>query len=187
MTEEGGERKMIDLSGKKVLMVIAPSNFRDEELAEPKNVLGSLGAEVVVASKGTKEARGVMGTTIKIDKDLSEVKMGEYDGVIFVGGPGTTVYFDDPVVLSLAKEAVTQGKAVGAICIAPTILASAGVIKDKQVTSFASEKDKLISSGATYTGAGVEIDGKIITADGPGSARDFGKKIAEVLAGGIKE
>ncbi len=179
--EKGGEEKMVDLSGKRVLMVIAPNNFREEELLEPKNVLGSLGAEVIVASKGVSEAKGVMGTTVKIDKDLSEIKAGDYDGVVFVGGPGASIYFSDPLVLGLAKEAVLKGKVVGAICIAPTILAKAGVVAGKRMTAFSSEENSLVNSGATFTGVSVEVDEKIITADGPVSSRSFGEKIAEVL------
>jgi protease I len=181
MVEEGGEEKVPDLSGKKVLMVIAPSNFRDEEFAEPKNVLGSLGVEVTVTSKGVKEAQGAMGTKVKIDKDLNEVGVTDYEGIIFVGGPGTTVYFNDSQVLGLAKEAVLKDKVVGAICIAPTILAKAGVVSGKRMTAFASEEQNLVKAGAEFTGASVEVDGKLVTADGPGSARNFGERMAEVL------
>lgn len=179
--EKGGEKGMVDLTGKKVLMVIAPTNFRDEELAEPKNVLGSMGAEIEVTAEEVAEAVGVMGTKVKIDKDLKGVRAEDYDGVVFVGGPGTTVYFNDPAVLELAKRAVGGDKVVGAICIAPSILANAGLVKGKRVTSFASEKENLVGAGAIFTGGGVEVDGKMVTADGPASARSFGEKLAEVL------
>ena len=70
---------------------------------------------------------------------------------------------------------------VAAICIAPSTLANAGLLEGKRVTSFASEKQNIESKGATYTGGMLEMDGKIITANGPQAARAFGKKIAELL------
>ena len=70
---------------------------------------------------------------------------------------------------------------LAAICIAPSILANAGLLEGKKVTSYSSEASNIKSKGANYTSRPVEQDGKIITADGPGSAKAFGKAIAEAL------
>lgn len=173
--KEGGEVKV------KVLMVVAPKNFRDEELFEPKKVLEEKRVEIEIASKGVTEASGILGGKTLVDKDLSEIKVEDYGGVVFVGGPGSSVYFDDPKTQSLAKDAYEKGKVVGAICIAPSILANAGILKGKRATSFPSEAENLKDKGVDYTGEGVTVDGKIITAQGPDYATSFGEKIAEVL------
>ena len=174
---EGGILKLM----KKVLMVVAPENFRDEELFEPKKVLEEKRIGVEIASKGVNEARGMLGEKIVIDKNLSEVKADDYDGVIFVGGSGSSIYFNDAKAQFLAKEAYEKGKVVGAICIAPSILANIGILEGKKATSFPSEAENLKSKGVDYTGEGVVVDGKIITAQGPDYAKQFGEKIVEVL------
>lgn len=171
----------MNLSGKKILMVIAPTNFRDEELAEPKKIFEEAGAQVTIASKGVSEARGMFGATASVDKDISEVSVGDFDALVFVGGSGTSVYFEDEAALRLAREAAEQGKVVGAICIAPSILANAGVLSGKRATVFSSEAGNFQSKGAQYTSESVVQDGNIITGDGPQAARDFGKKVAEAL------
>ena len=179
----GGEmvEEKINLAGKKILMVVAPKDFRDEEFFEPKKIFSEAGAEVVVSSKGVLEATGLLGGKTRVDKDFSEVKATDFDAVLFVGGGGAEVYFDEPLALNLAKTAFAAGKVVGAICIAPTILANADVLVGRQATAFPLEKDALEAKGATYTGEPVTVDGKIITARGPEAAAEFGQKIVEAL------
>lgn len=178
--EEGGEAKM-ELAGKKILMVVAPTNFRDEELSEPRAIFENAGASVVVASKRVSQARGMFGTTASVDKDVSEVDVGEYDAVVFVGGSGASVYFEDPAVHLLAQNAYNQDKIVAAICIAPSILANAGILSGKKATAFSSESANLKAKGANYTGELVTVDGRVITGRGPEAASEFGQKIVEVL------
>lgn len=172
---EGGEEKM------RVLMVVAPENFRDEELFDTQKVLEEKGIEVEIASKGVTEAQGMLEGKASVDKDLTGVKAEDYDGIVFVGGSGASVYFNDPKVQSLAKEAYEKGKVVAAICIAPSILANAGLLEGKKATSFPSEAENLKSKGVNYTGEEVTVEGRIVTAKGPDNAIQFGEKIAEVL------
>jgi protease I len=164
-----------------ILMVVAPKDFRDEEFLEPKKLFSAAEAQVTVASKGTDEAVGKLGAAVKVDKDLSEVSAADFDAVVFVGGPGSAVYFDDPTALKLAKEAHEAGRVVGAICIAPSILANAGLLNGRSATAFPSEEQNLREKGADYTGEPVTKDGKIITANGSQAATSFAKEILGVL------
>ena len=170
-----------DTMPKKVLMVIAPAKFRDEELFDTKTALESSGASVNIASKTTDVSVGMLGGKAKPNLALSSAKAADYDAVVFVGGGGAEVYFTDPVALALAKDALAQGKVVSAICIAPSILANAGLLSGKKATVFKGDKylGILKAKGANYTGRDVEVDGKIITADGPNSAKKFGQAIAK--------
>ncbi|MEM2638356.1 MAG: DJ-1/PfpI family protein, partial [Candidatus Hadarchaeales archaeon] len=94
----------------------------------------------------------------------------------------SSIYFSNKHALSIAKEAFSAGKVVGAICIAPVILANAGILKGRRATVWDGDFVKMLEAGgAKYTGKNVEVDGKIVTANGPHAAREFGKKIAELL------
>jgi protease I len=169
------------LKGKKILMIIAPENFRDEELQEPKAIFEKNGAKVTVSSRTKGECSGMLGGKANADAALKEVNADDFDAVIFVGGSGSAVYFNDETVLKIARDASAKGKVIGAICIAPSILANAGIMKGKKATSFSSERDNLQAKGVIYTGESVVIDGKIITADGPKSAREFGEAVVSVM------
>lgn len=178
---KGGEEKMTDLTNKKILMVIAPQNFRDEEFLKPKAIFEAAGAQITVASKGVTDAQGMLGAKVKVDIDLIQTKAADYDAIVFVGGSGSSVYFNDLTALNLAKEAVNQNKVVGAICIAPSILANAGLLEGRKATAFPSEADNLKAKGANFISQPVVEDGKIITASGPQVAEEFGQKLAEML------
>jgi len=170
------------IQGKKVVMIIASKNFRDEELETPRSILKTQGAKVTIASSSLDTAIGMRGTKITPDILITDVNVADYDAIIFVGGVGASEYWNDSTAHKIAKKAVEQNKLLCAICIAPVTLANAGVLTGKKVTAWSSEKDKLELKGATYTGVNVQIDGKIITANGPAAAKEFGETIVKALA-----
>ncbi|MEM4202232.1 MAG: DJ-1/PfpI family protein [Candidatus Hadarchaeum sp.] len=174
---------MISLA-KKVLLIIAPENFRDEELLHTKEELERAGVATVVASSKRGEVRGMLGATVTPEITLDQVRVDDYDGIVFVGGSGSAVYFKDKKAISIAGEAFKKDKKVGAICIAPVVLANAGVLKGKRATVFPGEYvQKIVSGGAIYQEKAVVIDGNVITANGPSAAREFGRAIAKALRG----
>ena len=171
------------LAGVKVAMIIAAEDFRDEELLKPKELLEAQGVKVVLVSTTKDEARGMLGTKVKPDLLLSELKVEDYAAIVLVGGVGASQYWDDPLAHKICREALEKGKILGAICIAPVTLANAGVLAGKKATVFAAEAEKLRAKGAIYTGAKVERDGNLITASGPEAAEDFGRMILRVMKG----
>jgi len=174
---------VISLAGK-VLLIIAPENFRDEELFHTKEELERAGVTTTVASAKKAESRGMLGARVSPEITLDQVRVDDYDGVVFVGGSGAAVYFKDRRALAIASEAFKKGKKVGAICIAPVILANAGVLKGKRATVFPGDYVEMIESGgAIYQDKPVVVDGNVITANGPTAAREFGRAIAKALRG----
>jgi len=171
-----------NLEGARVVMLIAHRDFRDEELLKPKALLEKAGARVSVASSSLEAATGTLGAKVTPDLLLKDVDAGEYDAVVFIGGPGAKQYWDDSTAHRLAREAVEEGKVVAAICIAPVTLANAGLLEGKKATVWKTESGRLRAQGASYTGADVEVDDRIITANGPEAAETFGAAIAEALA-----
>jgi len=170
-----------NLAGKKIVMIIAPQNFRDEELLQPKSILTEKGAEVKVASASLETAKGMLGAEVKPDMLVSQIKPEDWDAIILIGGAGASQYWDDSSIHSMLNEAVRQNKIVGAICIAPVTLANAGILSGKKTTVYSSETQKLANKGAVCTGRDVERDGNIITASGPPAAKEFGNTIAQAL------
>lgn len=170
-----------DLDGRKVVMIIASRDFRDEELQEPKSLLEKRGVQVTIACSVAGQVTGMKGMKVKPDILIDQVNVEDHDAVIFVGGSGAKEYWNEPKAHSIVTETVAAGKILGAICIAPVTLANAGVLDGKKATVFSSEKDRLQASGAIYTGADVEVDGKIITGNGPDAAVKFGEAIALAL------
>lgn len=168
---------------KTVVLVIAEKIFRDEEYQVPKDILTKAGIKVITASTTTGEAIGKLGLKVRPDILVSQIEIEKLDALIFIGGGGASQYFNDPLAHRLAKEAEQKGKVFGAICIAPTILANAGLLQGRKATVFPSADgiDALKRGGAMYTGSEVEVDGKLITGCGPEAAKKFGKRLLEML------
>lgn len=164
-----------------VLMVIAPEIFRDEEYAEPKSVLEAWGASVATASLQRGVCAGKLGMTAEATLAIAEADPSQYDAVVFVGGGGAQVFFDDPDAHALARGALENRRVLAAICIAPSILAHAGLLEGVRATAFPSQREDLIAHGATWSEGPVEVDGPIITANGPDAARAFGLAIASAV------
>lgn len=171
---------------KKAVMIIAQQMFRDEEYAEPKAILEKNGVEITTASIKAGPAKGKLGMSTTADLPLTKVKPADYDAVIFVGGPGCYGLYEDPEALRIAKEAADSNKIVGSICSAGGILANSSILKGKKATVFPSEGNLLKSKGAIYTGKHLEIDGNIITADGPQAAKEFGEALAGALSSPLR-
>lgn len=166
---------------KTAVLVIAEKIFRDEEYQVPKDILSKAGVNVITASTTTGKAVGKLGLKVKPDILISQIDIDKLDALIFIGGGGAEQYFHDPVAHRLAKEAVEKEKILGAICIAPVILANAGLLKDKKATVFPSGSENLKKGGAIYMGGDVEIDGKLITGCGPEAATKFGEELVKML------
>ena len=164
-----------------ILFVIAPSNFKDEEYFTPRKILLDNDVKVItVCSSST--AVSVKGERVNANLLLNSIEdITKYAGIVFIGGGGAEVYFNDSKAKNLAKRFYENNKVVGAICIAPSILANSGILEGKRVTCFPSEERNMVDKRAEYTGSEVEVDGNIITANGPSAAEEFGKKILEKL------
>lgn len=172
------------LATKKVVFIIAPKDFRDEELEEPLARLRAGGCAATIACSSLETATGMLGAKAKPEVLLKNVKAADYDAVIFIGGVGASVYFDDPAAQAVAKAAVAGGKILGAICLAPSTLARAGVLKDKTATAWASQKDDLEKGGARWSDESAVRDGQLVTANGPKAAGQFAELLVQALTEG---
>lgn len=100
--------------------------------------------------------------------------------VVLPGGmPGTLNLEKSQTVQEFLQLASNNGLWIGAICAAPSILGHNGLADGKRVTCYPGFESQLTQSA--YTAAPVEEDGRLITANGPGSAMDFGFLLAEKL------
>lgn len=162
----------------KALLVVAPRDFNDHEYEATRSALEGAGHGVAVASSRRGKARGAQGTEVEVYLELARAKAGDYVAVVFIGGEGAEVLFDDRDALRLAREAEEAGITVAAICIAPAILARAGVLKEKKATCYPSVTGELEAGGAEFVQEEVVVDGKVVTACGPEAAEAFGAAVA---------
>ena len=142
-------------------------NMLNKEVNVMKSMLEKANFKVVVA---TTNGLPIKGSTVTLTPDLklSDVKGDDYVGVI-IACMGSGEYRPvSPIAVSIAKQAITQGKPVAASHSSVNVLAEAGVLAGKR---YAFRTDPLgigrrpddRFTGAIYGGTGVVQDGNIIT------------------------
>lgn len=172
---------------KKVLFILAKEDFRDEEFFIPAEILKNAGHQISVASDGEagEIAVGSNGGDVKINYDYKNINPADFDLIIFVGGPGAIKHLNNEAGCQIARKTLEAGKKLAAICIAPTILARAGVLAGKKATAWTSPLNRksidiLKENGAIYVDKPV-VEDEIITANGPDSAEEFGNALKRIL------
>jgi protease I len=164
------------------VFVVPQESFRDEELFVPRDELEAAGWSCVIASRHAGPCDGMRGGRAMATLALKDVRVTDYDAVVFVGGNGARMLFEDPEAHRIARESVASRRVLAAICIAPGILARAGVLAGRRVTAHPSEAKAIESAGARLESTSVVTDDRIVTGDGPQAAHDLAVAIAR-LAG----
>ena len=170
----------------KALFIVAQEGYQPKEYGVPKQILEDAGIETVTASKKAGLCQSMGQSTTEATISIDDINVSDYDAVIFVGGSGAVQFQKDVEAHLTAQEAINRNKILAAICIAPTILANAGVLEGKKATVWnedGKQAEVLTKGGAEVINEAVVVDGKIITANGPQAAEEFGKKILELLKG----
>ncbi len=164
----------------KILFIIPSANFRDEELFYPMKIFLQANWKVDIASSVKGHIKGMLGNSIEALYLVYDVNPEDYDVIVFIGGSGATEYWDDETAHEIARKAAEKHKILGASCIAPVILANAGVLKDVKATSWISVKNRIKNGGALFMDGPVVVDGLIVTVNNPESAGEFGQALFDL-------
>ena len=143
-------------------------------------------ARMVVTTAGldTQPVHCARGTILIPDTDLNSVIDQTFDLIVLPGGlPGADNLKNDPRILHLLNRHAKDGRYIAAICAAPKVLAEAGLLDKKRITNYPGSLDDYHLHTTQLTGHSIEIDQKIITSKGPGTAMDFALTLIELLLG----
>ena len=163
---------------KKVLVPLA-TGFETIEAATVLGMLRRVRVEVTVAGQTADPIEGMHNFFIVPHTTLDQVNPGEFDMLLILGGDGASRLQEDERVRRIILEMDAKGAWLAAICRGPSVLASAGVLAGKRVTSSPSTRDALV--GATYVEDRVVVDGRVITSRLPGTSMEFALALVEVL------
>lgn len=174
------------LRGRKIA-ALAADGFEKVELTIPMRALQLAGARVDVISLRHGRIRGVNlhmpATRIGVDKTISEADPADYDGLLLPGG------FINPDLLRQSAQArqfvrkfADSDKPIATLCHGPWVLASAGLLNGRTLTSWPGIRDDLVNSGATWLDRDVVKDGNLVTSRGPQDMAAFVPAILDHFA-----
>ena len=169
----------------KTALILFADGSEELEAITVVNILRRAGVSVTLAGLNIGALRGSRDVMLMPDTTLDAVLHDDFDMIVLPGGqPGTNNLKADTRVLKLLQQMAQQGKYVTAICAAPSVLATAGLLDGKQATSFPGALTPFTKVKQQH--AAIVEDGKFITSRGPGTAMDFALILVERLVGSAK-
>lgn len=171
----------------KRIAMIVHDYFEQAEMEDVRTLLQQAGHEVDLIAPDKEEVHGLhhveMGDTFDVDEQLSEVLPEDYDAVVL---PGGVVNADNlrtvPDALNFVESMYNSDKVVAAICHAPWMLVSLGVIEGRTLTSYPTLKDDIQNAGGIWISQDAVVDGSIITSRNPDDIPAFVEAINAALS-----
>lgn len=171
----------------KRVMILATDGFEQSELMKPKANLENAGFETTVVSLEKGEIKGWdqkdWGESVTVDKTVDEISdCSDYDALLLPGGQmNPDILRMNERAVAIVREFDMAGKPIAAICHAPWLLAEAGLVKGKTVTSWPSIRTDLKNAGANVVDKEAAVDGNLITSRNPDDITAFSKALIEML------
>ncbi len=176
----------------KRIAILATNGYEESELNSPKEAMEKAGFKVDIISKEKGSIKGwsegQWSGNATVDYALGDVKAADYNGLMLPGGvmnPDTLRTNKD--ALNFIRDFFKQEKPVAAICHAPWLLISAGVVEGRKMTSYPSVSDDLRNAGAHWVDEEVVVDNGLVTSRNPGDLPAFNAKLIEEIREGKHE
>ena len=176
------------LKGKRVAILVT-DDFEEAELAEPKRALEEAGATTKIIAPKSGQVQGMQhdekADSFPVDLTLEEANPVDFDAVLL---PGGALNADSLRIESKAQTFVRSidslGKPVAVICHGPWLLASAGLVKGRTMTSYYTIQDDLRNAGAHWVDEEMVRDRNWVSSRSPKDIPAFNRGMIELFAQG---
>jgi protease I len=157
--------------------------FEDSEFRFPYDRVRDAGHEpVVIGLEAGKKVEGKKGSeTIATDAAIDDVSAADFEALVIPGGYSPDKIRTHPGMVGFTRSIHEAGKPVAAICHAGWMLAEAGIVRNRTVTSWPSIKTDLTNAGANWVDQEVVEDGNLITSRKPDDLDAFTKTLLSQL------
>lgn len=179
---------MPDITSSRII-ILATNGFEQSELEVPRDKLREAGATVHVVSPDGEDIKGWddknWGRSVSVDHALADVTLSDYDAIVLPGGQiNPDILRTIPEAVAAVRKMYDSGKVIAAICHGPWMLAEAGIVSGRKVTSYPSIRTDLRNAGGDWEDCAVVTDEGIVTSRNPGDLDDFVSKIIEEIQEG---
>lgn len=160
------------------------NGFEEIEALAPVDILRRGGIDVkTVSISDTECVESAHGVTVKADMVFGDTgDFEDADMLLLPGGmPGAANLNAHEGLRQTLLAHHEKGRRIGAICAAPMVLGSLGLLRGRKATCYPGFEKYL--DGATYTHEPVQEDGNITTGEGPAAALPYAYRILSYFVG----
>ena len=173
--------------------IIATDGVEESELLEPMHALKAAGAKVELLSPSEGRVGNKIQAfrhdektiTVNVDRKLEDAKPAEYDALMLPGGAlNSDRLRTNPRVQTFVRELHEAGRPIAAICHAPWVLVSSGVVRGRTLTSYPTIQDDIRNAGGRWVDDEVVVDNSWVTSRQPSDLEAFNREMIQVFARG---
>ncbi|MGC2035451.1 MAG: type 1 glutamine amidotransferase domain-containing protein [Thermoplasmata archaeon] len=167
--------------------ILATDGFEEAELFVPKKALEAAGAKTVVIAPKAGKIEGMVhsekGKKVTVDLTLDQADPKEFDALVLPGGAfNADALRVEPRALEFVRQFDREKKPMAVICHAPWLLVSAGVVKDRTLTSYHTIQDDIRNAGGKWVDQPLVRDGNWVTSRQPDDLPVFDQAMIELFA-----
>ncbi len=161
----------------RIAIVIPPKDFRDETLKDALLMLRKWNVRADITSYSKSSCTGSHGMSVVPDINTARVHSDDYDGIVFLDGPGVDQYrlFDFRPLLDTTRVFAGKGKIVAAVGNGIKVIAHTNIINGVKIAEAPDKEtsDMVRLYKGVSTRREVMSDRNIITAKGYGNVMEF--------------
>ncbi len=179
-----------ELSGKKIVFLVANEGVEQVELTRPWQAVQEAGGEPVLAAPKSGEVQAFhhldKGDVFQATVQTSHLHVEDYAGVVLPGGVANPDQLrTDDAAVGFLKQWTQAGKPVAAICHGPWTLVEADAVRGKTLTSWPSLQTDIRNAGGEWRDEQVfscPAGGyTLVTSRKPGDLDAFDKALVEAF------
>ena len=189
----------------KKILLLTGDFAEDYETMVPFQMLEMLGYTVHAVCPGKKKGETVKtaihdfegdqtytekpGHQFALNYSFSDVKAGNYDGLVIAGGRAPEYLRLNPEILNIVRHFFDTDKPVATVCHGAQILTAAGVLKGRKLTAYPAVGPEVKLAGAEYQEIPVDsafVEGNLVSSPAwPGHAK-FIREFVKLLGAKIE-
>lgn len=171
--------------------ILATDGFEEAEMTEPRKFLEDQGAKTVLIAPHAGKIQAFKhhdkAGEYAVDLTLDQANSEDFDALLLPGGAlNADALRVEPKAQEFAREFDRQLKPVAAICHAPWLLVSAGLVKGRTLTSYHTIRDDIQNAGGNWQDSEAVVDRNWVTSRQPSDIPKFNEKMKELFWGGAR-
>ena len=169
------------------IAILVTDDFEQVELTEPRQALEQAGATTMIVAPHTGKVQGmkhdVKADEFNVDMTFDQARPDDFDAVLL---PGGALNADALRVYGPAQDFVRRidetDRPIAAICHAPWLLVSAGLVSGRTLTSYHTLRDDIRNAGGRWLDVEVVRDRNWVTSRGPRDLPAFNREMIALFA-----
>jgi protease I len=167
--------------------ILATQGFEQAELIDTRKALDEAGALTVVIAPKAGKIQGMKhdekADFVDVNLNLDKADPDDFDAVLLPGGAlNADALRVEPKAQEFVRAMDRQKKPIAMICHAPWLLVSAGLVKDRTLTSYHTIQDDIRNAGGKWMDVNVAKDRNWVSSRQPDDIPAFNEAMIELMA-----